>query len=59
MTKHNLVNKLSAVYAHLRRADTYCSNSTSIDSIREAKAIVYDTVEELGKTLKDNKEEIW
>lgn len=51
MTNHTIVNKMSAIVAHLRKADTFCSNATSIDEIRSALFIALEVGETLGKTL--------
>lgn len=55
MTNHDIVNKMAAIVAHLRMADTYSSSATAIDSIRQAQNIAYDIGEELGKTLTKEK----
>jgi len=51
MTKHDIVNKMSALVVHLRRADTLITQPTAIDSIRKAMFIALDVGEECGKTL--------
>ncbi len=56
MSNHDLLNKMAAVAALLRRADTYCSNATSIDAIRGALAIVLEIGEKAGNKL--NKEAV-
>jgi hypothetical protein len=51
MTNHEIVNKMAVIIAHLRKADTYCSNATSIDEIRAALSIAINVGDEIGKTL--------
>jgi hypothetical protein len=51
MNKHDICNKMSAVAARLRRADTLCANAGVIDEIRAALYIVLDVGEACGKTL--------
>lgn len=58
MTRHDLINKLTAVRTHLRRADTLCATARVIDEIRSADAIILAMGDKLGVTLIDNREEI-
>jgi len=51
MTTQDITNKMAAVAAHLRMADTYCTSPRVIDEIRAALSIILDVGEACGKTL--------
>ena len=54
MTSHDITNKMAAIVAHLRMADTLSASAGSIDHIRKAMEIALSVGEESGKSI--NKE---
>lgn len=57
-TKHDVINKLTAVRIHLRQADTLCTSPGVIDEIRKADAIILALGDKLGVSLTDDMEAV-
>jgi hypothetical protein len=55
MTNHDIVNKMAAIVAHLRMADTYSTTPRVIDEVRAALYIALDVGEMVGKKLTKEK----